>query len=177
MRLSACRSGSAATRLSRTAEVAAEPLLRQGTMRPRGFTLLEILVVIVIIAAVVAISPPLWSSGVSAAEHRATTRAIAQTLRLARSEAVAKRTDVGVEFNLQNHTWQLPGGRSQGKWPATMELQLVTTAAETVDEAHAYVRFYADGGSTGGRVTLKVKDRAYRVDINWLTGHVSIDDA
>ncbi|MBL8308882.1 MAG: GspH/FimT family pseudopilin [Burkholderiales bacterium] len=146
-------------------------------LRVRGFTLLEILVVIVIIAAVTAISPPLWSSGVSSAEHRAVTRAIAQTLRYARSEAVANRTDVGVEFNLQEHVYQLPGGKRQGKWPPTMELELVTTAAETVDEQRAFVRFYADGGSTGGRVTLKVKDRAYRVDINWLTGHVSIDDA
>jgi general secretion pathway protein H len=55
-------------------------------------------------------------------------------------------------------------------------LQLTTTAAETVDEKRAFVRFYADGGSTGGRVTLKYKEHEYRIDIGWLNGRVAIDE-
>ena len=85
--------------------------------------------------------------------------------------------DVGVEFNLQDRTYQLPGGKKRGKWPETMQLELTTTAAETVDTKHAYVRFYSDGGSTGGRVTLKVKEREYRIDIGWLNGRVAIDES
>lgn len=142
-----------------------------------GFTMLELLVVIVLIGVLAAISPPIFSNGVSAAEHRALARSVAQTLRFARSEAVANRTDVGVEFNLQDRTFQLPGGKRKGKWPENIALELTTTAAETVDEKHAYVRFYADGGSTGGRVTLKYKEREYRIDISWLTGHIAIEEA
>lgn len=145
--------------------------------RARGFTLLELMVVIVIIGVVLAISPPLFSSGVTSAEQRSVARAVAQTLRFARSEAIANRTDVGVEFNLEDRTYQLPGGKKRGKWPATMQLDLTTTAAETVDAKHAYVRFYSDGGSTGGRVTLKVKEREYRIDIGWLNGRVAIDES
>ncbi len=142
-----------------------------------GFTMLELLVVIVLIGVLAAISPPLFSNSVSAAEQRALARSVAQTLRFARSEAVANRTDVGVEFNLQDRTFQLPGGKRKGKWPENIALELTTTAAETVDEKHAYVRFYADGGSTGGRVTLKYKEREYRIDISWLTGHIAIEEA
>lgn len=145
--------------------------------RIAGFTMLELLVVIVLIGVLAAISPPIFSNGVSAAEHRALARSVAQTLRFARSEAVANRTDVGVEFNLQDRTFQLPGGKRKGKWPENIALELTTTAAETVDETHAYVRFYADGGSTGGRVTLKYKEREYRIDISWLTGHIAIEEA
>jgi len=145
--------------------------------RSAGFTMLELLVVIVLIGVLAAISPPIFSNGVSAAEHRALARSVAQTLRFARSEAVANRTDVGVEFNLQDRTFQLPGGKRKGKWPENIALELTTTAAETIDEKHAYVRFYADGGSTGGRVTLKYKEREYRIDISWLTGHIAIEEA
>lgn len=139
--------------------------------------MLELLVVIVIIGVLAALSPPIFSSGVTAAQHRALARAIAQELRFARSEAIANRTDVGVEFNLTDRTYQLPGGKRRGKWPEGVSLELVTTAAETIDEKHATVRFYADGGSTGGRVTVKYKEREFRIDIGWLTGRIAIEEA
>ena len=146
-------------------------------VRAAGFTMLELLVVSVIIGVLAALSPPMFSSGVTSAQHRAVARAIAQELRFARSEAIASRKDVGVEFNLADRTYQLPGGKRRGKWPEGVALELVTTAAETVDEKHASVRFYADGGSTGGRVTLKFKERAFRIDIGWLTGRIAIEEA
>ena len=78
----------------------------------------ELLVVIVLIGVLAAISPPIFSNGVSAAEHRARWRAaLRRRLRFARSEAVANRTNVGVEFNLQDRTFQLPDGKRKGKWP------------------------------------------------------------
>ncbi len=141
-----------------------------------GFTMLELLVVIVIIGVLAALSPPIFSSGVTSAQHRALARAIAQELRFARSEAINNRTNVGVEFNLAERTYQLQGGKRPGKWPEGIALELVTTAAETVDDKHASVRFYADGGSTGGRVTLRYKEREFRIDIGWLTGRVAIDE-
>ena len=59
--------------------------------RTRGFTLLELMIVIVIIGIVLALSPPLFSAGVTSAEQRAVARSVAQTLRFARSEAIANR--------------------------------------------------------------------------------------
>ena len=145
--------------------------------RTAGFTMLELLVVIVIIGVLAALSPPIFSSGVTSAQHRALARAIAQELRFARSEAIANRVDVGVEFNLADRTYQLPGGKRRGQWPEGVALELVTTAAETIDDKRASVRFYADGGSTGGRVTVKYKEREFRIDIGWLTGRIAIEEA
>ncbi|MGL4232251.1 MAG: GspH/FimT family pseudopilin [Casimicrobium sp.] len=147
--------------------------------RSRGFTMLEMLAVILVIAAVAALSAPMFSSSVSAATHRAAAREVAAMLRLARTEAVAKRIDVGVDFDLEARTLQMPGAANKriAKIPEGIEINLTTTAAETKNEKQASVRFYPDGGATGGRVTLKVRERSYLVDIDWLTGRVSIEEA
>ncbi|MGA7117479.1 MAG: hypothetical protein WBY12_09835 [Hyphomicrobium sp.] len=38
------------------------------------------------------------------------------------------------------------------------------------------MRFFPDGSSTGGRVTLVAGERKRLLDINWLTGAVIIKD-
>jgi general secretion pathway protein H len=141
--------------------------------------MLEIIAVILVIAIVATLSPPLFSSGVSATQHRAAAREVAQMLRYARTEAVAKRTDVAVDFDLEQRTFQVPASalKRVAKIPEGIEINLTTTAAETKNEKQASVRFYPDGGATGGRVTLKVRERSYLVDIDWLTGRVSIDES
>jgi len=144
---------------------------------------MELLVVLALIAAVAALAPPLWSSAVPAAEHRAAARQVAQLLRTARTEAVARRVDVPVEFDLGQRLVRMatpastPDGRRTVRVPEGIAIELVTTQAETVDERRAYVRFYPDGGSSGGRVTLRAGDRALRVDIDWLSGRIAIDEA
>jgi general secretion pathway protein H len=147
--------------------------------RSRGFTMIELLAVVLVIAMVAALSPVLFSSGVSAAKHRAAAREVAAMLRLARTEAVAKRVDIGVDFDLEQRTMQMPAATNKRitRIPEGIEINLTTTAAETRNEKQASVRFYPDGGATGGRVTLKVRERSYLVDIDWLTGRVSIEEA
>jgi general secretion pathway protein H len=36
------------------------------------------------------------------------------------------------------------------------------------------ILFFPDGASTGGRVRLSVKRAAWRVDVSWLTGEVTL---
>jgi general secretion pathway protein H len=38
----------------------------------------------------------------------------------------------------------------------------------------AVVRFFPDGAATGGRIVLKRGDAAWRVDVGWLTGEVTL---
>ena len=36
------------------------------------------------------------------------------------------------------------------------------------------IRFYPDGGSTGGNVRLEANGRIYQVNVTWLTGEASV---
>ena len=59
--------------------------------------------------------------------------------------------------------------------PAGIDLELLTVATELGGGgARGGIRFFPDGSSTGGRVTLSHGSRQYFVDVDWLTGRVSV---
>ena len=49
-------------------------------------------------------------------------------------------------------------------------------ALAAVDDKIGSIRFYPDGGSNGGRITVASGERKFEVDVDWLTGRVAILD-
>ena len=45
-----------------------------------------------------------------------------------------------------------------------------------MSERQGSIRFFPDGGSNGGRITVASGERKYEVDVDWLTGRVAILD-
>ena len=60
--------------------------------------------------------------------------------------------------------------------PKELDLKVYTAQTEVSSESKAAIRFYPDGSSTGGRITVASGERKYVVDVDWLTGRVSIGD-
>jgi general secretion pathway protein H len=58
--------------------------------------------------------------------------------------------------------------------PESVRLGLFTAEAELSGEGLGSIRFYPDGSSTGGRVSLEAAGKRRLVDVNWLTGAVVI---
>ena len=140
----------------------------------RGFTLLELLVVMVILAMTYALVAPSVSSGVSGTELKASARQLAAGLRKARSDAVAHRHETVMTVDVEGHQFQLSGDQRIYSLPKSVAVKLFTAQSELVNGSAGSIRFFPDGGSTGGRITLSAHDRNYDVDINWLTGQVVI---
>jgi general secretion pathway protein H len=44
------------------------------------------------------------------------------------------------------------------------------------DGTQGAIRFFPDGSSTGGRITLEISEIKRQLDINWLTGQVEISE-
>ena len=59
---------------------------------------------------------------------------------------------------------------------ALVELKLFTAQSDLVSDKVGAIRFFPDGGSNGGRVTLAAGERKFDIDIDWLTGRVAILD-
>ncbi len=152
---------------------------RQQKINPAkqaGFTLIELLVVLVIMAMAYTLASPMISSGVSGTELKASARQLAAGLRRARSEAVARRHETVLTVDVEGRQFQLSGDPRVYRLPKSVSVQLFTAQSELVSGSAGAVRFFPDGGSTGGRITVTSMQRKYDVDINWLTGQVAILD-
>lgn len=142
----------------------------------RGFTLLELLVVLVIAAASYALVVRFTSGGVSGAELKSAARAVAAGLRDARGTAIATQESAALTLDLEHRSMEVSGGKRPHALPQRLDLKLYTAQSEIVDEKRGAIRFFPDGSSTGGRVTLASGDRTLRVDVDWLTGRVIIKE-
>ncbi len=142
----------------------------------RGVTLLELLIVLSIMAVVAAMVVPMFGSGVSTAELKGAARQVAAGLRLARSEALATRQETRVVLDLERRTFKAEPELREHALPHAIELKLFTAQSDLVTERVGAIRFFPDGGSNGGRVTLAVGERKYEVDVDWLSGRVAILD-
>ena len=150
---------------------------RQQKVSPplqRGFTIIELLVVMVIMALAYTLASPMISSGVSGAELKASARQIAAGLRKARSDAISRRQESVLTLDLASRQFQLTGDARVYRLPPSVAVKVFTAQSELVGGTAGAIRFFPDGGSTGGRITLSANARNYDVDINWLTGQVVI---
>lgn len=142
----------------------------------RGFTLLEVLLVLVIVAAGYALVVRFTGAGVSGAELKSAARAVAASLRDARGTAIATQESAAMLVDLEKRTLQVGGAGKPRALPERLELKLYTAQSEVQDERRGAIRFYPDGSSTGGRVTVAAGERKLLVDVDWLTGRVSIKE-
>lgn len=144
--------------------------------RNAGFTLLEVLVALALLAMIYALVPPMINVGGSTAELKAGARQVAAGLRKARSQAIATRGEATLTVDVDGRRFWLSGEDKPRGLPRQADINVFTAEGEVTDPGTAAIRFYPDGSSTGGRVTLAMGERKYHVDVDWLTGQVAILD-
>jgi general secretion pathway protein H len=140
----------------------------------RGFTLLEVLIVLVLAAGAYAILAASLGRGGSSADLKAGARTVAAGLRQAQSTAMSTRRDALMTLDIEAREFRLTGEERTFRLPEKLDLQVYTAQGEVESEKRASIRFYPDGSSTGGRVTVASGERKYFVDVEWLTGRVKI---
>ncbi|CAG0965714.1 hypothetical protein BURK1_00955 [Burkholderiales bacterium] len=138
-------------------------------------TLIEILIVLSIMAIGAAfVVPMIGGTGATTGELKSAARQLAAGLRLARSEAIAQRRETLVMLDLEKRTFRVAGDARDIALPDKVDLKLFTAQSDLVDERQGAIRFFPDGGSNGGRVTVSSGERKFEVDVDWLTGRVAI---
>lgn len=142
----------------------------------KGFTLLELLIVLALMAIVAGFVMPMFGGPVSTSELRATARQLAAGLRLAQSEAVSQRRETFLVLDVAGKRFKVDTDPHEHKLSPKIELKLFTAQNDLVSESVGAIRFFPDGGSNGGRITVAAGARKFDVDIDWLTGRVAIAD-
>jgi len=77
-------------------------------------------------------------------------------------------------LDLAQRRFGVSGDPREIKLPDGVALKLYTAQSELLGGATGNIRFFPDGSSTGGAITVSGPKLAYRVNIDWLTGAVAI---
>ena len=139
----------------------------------RGFTLVEILVVLAIIGLALGLVAVRGSPGNRTMALEAAAMGIAEDLRQARAQAVYGNAPVRLMIDLERRTWGL-GNAPRRALPPDVAVEFLTIASAVVGKGVAGIDFAPDGSSTGGTITLRDGAQIIRITIDWLTGRVRI---
>lgn len=152
------------------------PMIRsRGARRDSsGVTLLELLIVLMLMGLIAALTIPTFSGGVSTTELKSAAREVAAGLRLARGQAITQKAEAALELDVAARSFRVPPDTRLHALPSGIDLKLFTAQRDLVNDKVGAIRFFPDGGSNGGRITLAVGERKYDVDVDWLTGRVAI---
>lgn len=143
-------------------------------MRSSGFSLLELMLVLLLIALMFTMVPRMMGTGVSGAELKSSVRALNSAMKLARDAAINTRREAYVTVNVETREFTTTFESRTHKLNEQLTLKLFTSQADQLDQSTASFRFYPDGSSNGGRVTVGANEREFAIDIDWLTGRSSI---
>lgn len=164
-----------------------------------GYTLLELLVVLIIISLVSALAVPRLAGSLSGLRFKTTAKKLAASLRYARSQATSEKVTYGALLQMDENrllilvdpaalteTWQdLAGDEEQqgGRVPFIYELppEIKIEKAESASGEAASglfsILFFPSGGSTGGEIALTDETgRRFQIMVDFITGSVRLND-
>ena len=141
----------------------------------RGFTLIELIAVLVLVAIALSLVSLSFTKSMNSAKVQAASRDLVAALRYTRGQAIVKNKQTALDLDMQNNTFQAPG-KPLMKLPKDMRMTLLTADSEQTGSTSGRIRFFADGASTGGHVSLFAGQREWRVNVNWLTGQVTREE-
>lgn len=137
----------------------------------RGFTLLELMVVLAIAALLIASMPFAVIKAYESMQYRATVRHVITGLKQTRLEAMRRGRDVAFVVELDRREYGMEGKSEQ--YPEQVELRLVVADTEAGARSGS-IRFYPDGSSTGGQLdVLRPGGGGVRIQVDWLLGRLS----
>lgn len=139
-----------------------------------GFTLLELTVVLFLLGLVYALSGPMLDAGATGLQMKSAARQIAAGMRKARSTAAAEHRESTVTLDVEKREFTVSGDSKTYRLPAQLNITLFTAQSEMLQEKTGSIRFYPDGSSTGGRVTISAGESKLAIDVDWLTGRVRL---
>jgi general secretion pathway protein H len=140
-----------------------------------GYTLVEMLVVLGLVALIFSVSLPAGMRG--RANHSLDSQAmkIVAMLKAARIGAISRNAETLFEADLAHRNLSATGVSERLQLSNDIALSMLTARKE-VQSGMGAIRFFPDGSSTGGSLNLVQGKLSTAVVVDWLTGRITRKD-
>jgi type II secretion system protein H len=139
-------------------------------MRSEGFTFVELIVVLVILAVVAALVTPSFSRTIASARLRSAASDVRTTLARGRALAVAAAKERTVAFDLSRGEFGVDNEVTR-VLPETIRLGAVLPGEGRKERGNVRVRFFPDGSGEEAEISVTAEDGGtLRVTVDPLTG-------
>jgi len=152
---------------------------RASLRRRRGFSLLEMIMVLLIVALVMALVGPMIEGGFTQREVRRAARQIAATMHHCRGEALARGTPQGLVLDAPENSIRTS---DEGRWAILTDRAIITDlqGGEMVGDGVMQVLFYPNGSTSGADIVVASRrdpsEIRLRVQLDPLIGRVEVKD-
>jgi general secretion pathway protein H len=140
-----------------------------------GFTLLEMIAAVCLIALAASVVMPRIGASRQAMKLRATAVELASNLKMTRTAALTSNADAVLVVDAESRKYSAAGAVKPTQIPKDIALRYVAKAVEFASPSHAGFRFRPDGTASGGEIALQSGTNVATISIDWLTGAVTLN--
>lgn len=139
----------------------------------RGFTLLELIIVMVVIVLILGMSTVFFANALPSAKLNSVTREIAATFRQARSLAQNRGEGQILIVDLDGKTFGMADHRAKAI-PGEITMRIVDPLEGTIEKGKYSFIFYSTGGIEGGSLLLSYKSRTVTIEPDPVVGSLVV---
>jgi len=152
--------------------------------KARGFTLLELLVVLVLLGIIAVLVAPGLGGSLDSAKLKTASRELLAALRVQRSAAITQGTIITLNFATDEPSYRIDDELIA--LAAGLSVVYQAAAGTTSDGGlgqqlpgggNNHLVFYPDGSSSGALLRLRLGEGLRYIRVDWLTGAVSLFDS
>ena len=142
--------------------------------RAAGFTLIEVICVLAIIALLASLVLPAIPRATSRARLEAYALEVASLLTADRTAAIRRRAEITTALDASARVLRSGAGTRRIQLPRDVAFDALLARTCNGRGAAATIAFFPSGMSCGGTIQLRRGNIGYQVRVNWLTGGTEV---
>ena len=150
------------------------PTIGQSVSPQGGFTLLELLVVLVLMLVIAGVVMPQFSRSLSIFQLQKSTRQTAAVLNEARNKAITEAREVIFELDSEKRTYTWTAAKRPYVWPEGIEIGFESMDGYLSIDSISEIVFHPDGSASGARLAVSTAENSYFIVVDWITGQVNV---
>lgn len=147
--------------------------LKPSANSEAGFTLLELIAVLALLALATGLAMPRLSAARQNLKLKAAAVQLVSGLKLARAAALKSNQDQALVVDVKARRYWADGAVPPKSWPGDIAVAFEVAGAEAAGPRGGF-RFRPDGTASGGKLKLSSGTDAALINVDWLTGNIRL---